>query len=199
MEDFQSNGRLYMNTLRFFRKKETEDKLRSDSSEGLQASYPAKGMKIRFEKAKGLQLELVGQLRFDHEHDEDINIFSMYGITELNQDILIDERVLGFGDTAVVIVKGDAFTDRIVRECETRGWKYQFGLVDYVDKETHGGYMGPFRKYSDLEYQSEYRVAVRTNLRGPVGDFCIGDIRDISCLCDSKSVKEYFSNAHRHH
>jgi hypothetical protein len=36
----------------------------------------------------------------------------MYAITELNQDILIDERVLGFGDTAVVVVKGDQFVTR---------------------------------------------------------------------------------------
>ena len=190
MEDFYSTGRLYMNTLRFFKKNEKEDNLRHDPSEGLLASYPA--AMIGFEKLKGVELHVNGPLQLDQENDEDINIFSMYGITERNLHFIVDEKALEFGDTAVVITQGPEFQKRVICECKKKGWDYSFGLVDYVDKETYSGPMGPFRKYSDRAYQSEYRIAVKANLKKPVEDFQIGDISDISCLCDSSSLREQF-------
>jgi len=191
MEEFVTEGRIYMNTLKYFKDLESKDALRSDKSEGLTASYPAHKMRIH---VGGHEIKnLTGQVRFGHPEHEKIAIFSMYALTELNLDAIIDDRVLGFGDTTVVITKADEFMDRIRQECEKRNWLYQTDLVTYVHKDTHEGDMGVFRKYSDLSYQSEFRIAVKSGRSGPIDDFYIGDISDIVQFCDSATVKSQFN------
>ncbi len=190
MEEFVSEGRLYMNTLRYFQELEAKDFLRADKSEGLSASFPAH--KMRFYVDDHEIKHLNGRVRFGHPAYDKIAIFSMYALTEFNLDTIIDDRVLEFGDTTVVILKGDDFIDRIRRECEKRKLLFQTGLVTYVCKDTHEGDMGPFRKYSDLAYQSEFRIAVKSGRDGPIDDFYIGDISDIVHFCNSSTVKSQF-------
>ena len=178
-----------MNTLRYFKTLEAKDRLRADKSEGLAASYPAAKMKI---SVGGHEIRnLVGQVRFGHPDEEHIAIMSFYAITDLNLDVVVDDRALGFGDTAVVITDGPRFIELLSRECERRSWKWQSGLVDYVDKDTHQGDMGAFRKYSDLSYQSEFRIAVRTGRGGPIEDLYLGDLSSLTETCEASELKEF--------
>lgn len=193
VEDF-CKGKLYMNTLKYFKQIEAKDPLRGDKSEGLCESHPADMCQLFIQEgSEWLPIKnLIGQLRFDDPGDNDINIFSLYAITEKNEDLLVDDRVLGFGDTAAIILQGDEFLIRVRNAFEKKGWTYDHGLVDYVDKKTYSGQMGAFRKYSDLEFQSEFRIATKTKRQRPIDDFHIGDIRDITRVCDSKTVRDLF-------
>ena len=190
LEEFCNQGKLYMNTLKFF--KESEDKLRGDKSEGLTESHPAKDCTLSIlENSEWLPINgLTGQLRFGDSRDININIFSLYAITEKNEDLLVDSGVLRFGDSAAIILEGDEFLHRVKNEIERKGWTYNHDLVDYVDKHTHSGQMGPSRKYSDSEFQSEFRIATMGNRGGPIDDFYIGDLRDITVLTDIKTLRE---------
>ncbi len=179
-----------MNTLKYFKRLEANDALRSDKSEGLHSSFPADKMRI---KVGALELpNLFGQVKFGDPEDDSITIFSIYALTELNRNVIVDDKVLGFGDTAVVIRRGDEFIERVTHECERRGWGYKIDLVDYVDKTSHQGRMGPFRKYSDLDFQSEYRIAFRSGRPGAITDFYVGDLSDITEICESRLVKSGF-------
>ena len=192
LEDFCCNGRLYMNTLKFF--KDSEDKLRGDKSEGLSESHPAKDCQLSIQvNSEWLPINgLTEQFRFGDPHNINTNIFSLYAITEKNEDQFVDYNVHGFGDSAGVIVQGDEFLHRVKEAIEKRGWTYNYDLVDYVDKHKYSGQMGPFRKYSDLEFQSEFRIATVANRGGPLDDFCVGDLRDITVRTDTKTLCDRF-------
>jgi hypothetical protein len=193
VEDF-CNGKLYMNTLKYFKQIEAKDPLRGDKSEGLYESHPAEMCQLFIQEgSEWLPIKnLTKQLRFDDPGDNDTNIFSLYAITEKNENLLVDDRVLGFGDTAAIILEGDEFLIRVKKAFEKKGWAYDHDLVNYVDKNKYSGEMGTFRKYSDLEFQSEFRIATKTKRQGPIDDFYVGDIRDIIRVCDIKTVRNLF-------
>jgi hypothetical protein len=193
VEDF-CKGKLYMNTLKYFKQIEANDPLRGDKSEGLCESHPADMCQLFIqEDLEWLPIKgMIGQLRFDDPSDKDTNIFSLYAITEENENLLVHDRVLGFGDTAAIILQGDEFLIRVKKAFEKKGWAYDLGLVDYVDKNKYSGEMGAFRKYSDLDFQREFRIATKTKRQGPIDDFHIGDISDIIRVCDSKKVCDLF-------
>jgi hypothetical protein len=191
VEDFCYKGKLYMNTLKFFNELEAKDILRGDKSEGLAESHPSE--KCHFfikEDTRWLEINgLTGQVRFGDSRDKDINIFCLYAVTEKNEDSLVDEGALRLGDYAAIILEGDEFLTRVKKAFEERQWAYCHDLVDYIDKNTYSGPMGPFRKYSDREFQSEFRIASKTNQQKAIDNFYIGDIRDITRLCDSKTIR----------
>lgn len=102
--------------------------------------------------------------------------------------MLFDPRILAFGETAVVILDCNDFADRVRKAFKGRGWKAEAGVVDYVDKNEHVGAMGALRKYDELVHQSEYRFVAYTDGDAAIDDFYIGDITDISIMCDSKCL-----------
>ena len=171
-----------MNTLTHFRNLEKDD-LRGDCSEGLSFSKHAKGEKITILET-GIEYAIADQIRFHDRNSEFYKIFSFYGVTRSNIN-KFDQRLRKFGDTAVIIIDGNELIHRIIRAAKTRNFGYRIESVSYVNKEKHNGEMGPFRKYSDLNYQSEFRIAFSMNQKGPLEDFYIGDIRDISVMYDS--------------
>lgn len=183
-----------MNTLKFFKENEANDHLRMDKSEGLSESHPADMCQMFIQKdSEWLPIKnLIEQFRFDDPDDKNTNVFSLYAITEKNEDLLVDDQMLGFGDTAAIILHGDEFLNRVRKAFDKKGWPYDLGLVNYVDKNKYSGEMGAFRKYSDREFQSEFRIATKTKRQGPIDDFHIGDIRDIIRVCDSKALHGLF-------
>lgn len=179
---FRSRGHMYMNTLTHFRELE-KDELRGDCSEGLSHSRHAKGEEITILET-GTKFKISDQIRMHDPNSDYYKIFSFYGITRQNIN-KFDERIKDFGDTALVILDGMQLIDRIIAEAERIKIPYRIESVEYIDREKHNGDMGPFRKYSDLSYQSEFRVAFRMKHKNSLRDFCIGDISDISAMYES--------------
>lgn len=192
LEEFCDSGRIYMNALRYFKPFENGDTLRGDKSEGLLASFPARRVSLSVKKEGGVVpiKGLINQFQIGDPRDEFTKIFSLTAITNRNETDLFDDRLIGFGDSVALILDGDEFLRRVRKAFEARGLLCRHGLVEYINKHTYTGETGPFRKYSDLEFQSECRIATQTNFPGPVSDLSIGSIRDISELGESKTLRQ---------
>jgi hypothetical protein len=169
-----------MNSLSYFRELEF-DGFRSDKSEGLVYSRDADGESITIDN---VEYTVRNQIRFNEPDAKLKKIFSMYSVTQENMNSH-DARLKDFGESAVVILNGNEFLKRIEAAAKEQDFSCEFGMVDYIEKKVHKGSMGPFRKYSELLYQSEYRVLFHDRDEGALADFSIGDIRDISVLCSS--------------
>jgi hypothetical protein len=105
-----------------------------------------------------------------------------------------------FGDVAVVIKDLKEFIERI----KTASIKKEMGLfqapVEYIDKKVHQGKMGPFRKFSEYEYQSEFRFVLDSEVQMSK-EFIklpIGDIRDITMVCPSDKLSELPNKVQRY-
>jgi hypothetical protein len=108
-----------------------------------------------------------------------------------------DMRV--FGDTAVVVHDVEEFKRRIVvalsddRYGSIRafpGHKIVDGTVQYVPRTYHGD-MGPFRKFEEYAYQSEWRIAlIDESAQGQQRSFQleIGDLTDITTVLRSEEL-----------
>jgi hypothetical protein len=190
LEQFRSEGQLYMNTLEYFNRLETADAVRGDPSEGLNASHPLRSMQISIslERVGGrLPLTAVsGRLRFGDTRAAEINVFCLYAVTG-KKNMVVDDRMLKFGgDAAVIILDVPEFVRRVHKALDTRGWPYESALIDYVDKESHSGPMGPFREYADRNYESEFRIAVHSKLKRPIDELKIGDLSDITQIGNAR-------------
>jgi hypothetical protein len=197
VEEFCYTGRLYMNTLNFFKTLEANDELRSDPSEGLISSHAASKTQL-FVESQGNLLpikNLIGQLKLSDKRDQEINVFSLYAITENIVDV--DDRVFSFGDCVALIQNSYEFLQRLKKALENSDWDYRVGLVDYVDKDNYSGEMGAFRKYSGLEYQSEFRIVIHAKKNAPLTDLYLGDLRDITHLIDAQTVKRLPKELHK--
>lgn len=69
------------------------------------------------------------------------------------------------------------------------GLNLKAGLIEYLDPATYRGRMGTFRKYSDFEYQSEYRLALEPGFGKPYS-LRVGDLSDIAELGDLDQVND---------
>jgi hypothetical protein len=88
---------------------------------------------------------------------------------------------LGYGPACVVLRDASEFFKRIQDAVLRLGQSVQFGLVDYLDKATYHGRMGPFRKYGDHRSDSEFRILVTPGLGKPL-ELRLGSLRGIAML-----------------
>jgi|TARA_B110001469_G_C9470134_1_gene236336 hypothetical protein len=183
LKEFRETGKMYMNTLTYFRNLEDDDE-RSDISEGLSYSRHAEGEMVTIGSD---DFTIRGQVKMNDSNSCNYKIFSLYGQNEKNLN-RINNRMLEFGDSAVIITEPSSFLDRFIRAAEQLKIEYSFQPVEYVSKEEYCGHMGPYRKYSDLKYQSEFRIVMKLEHSKPLKDFYIGDIRDITKIYPSDHV-----------
>lgn len=104
----------------------------------------------------------------------------MYMFTDW-PDFCFDHRNIGFGDTAILITDLIEFLKRVKAAAAAVEKPIFHGPVEYVDKKIHDGQMGPFRKFSEYEYQSEFRLVMvgTENEPNKSTKLSVGDIRDI--------------------
>jgi hypothetical protein len=84
------------------------------------------------------------------------------------------------------------WTTRLAEGAQVTGKRLLHGPVEYVDKRYHDGQMGPFRKFSEYEYQSEFRfvmVGKKSGPRKPI-KLSVGNIRDIVMVSSSAQLPE---------
>lgn len=186
------DGNLYMNTDKYFTKSDSSDALRSDPHEGADEALQISSVCMRnsfgnWKPIGGVQSPLV----FWQGCRRASNILCMYMLTD-EPDFYFDERVIGFGDLTVLITDLPAFIRRYRAAAQAAGKQALHAPVEYIDKCHYHGSMGPFRKFAEYQYQSEFRFVLlgangesREAVRLP-----IGDIRDITTVMQSTQLPD---------
>ncbi len=197
MKDLLTNGRLYMQSLREFRK--LEDPVRSDPHEALAKCWQAD--KARLDVRQGDEWlpvgGIVGQMLFYEERAEAANAYCLFALRGSHAEAFVEGRFphpvhvgsLDFGDSVVVFIDGDEFVRRVRKACEQAALSLTYGLVEYVDREQYHGPMGPLRKFSTFDYHSEFRFVVTPELN-PARTVTLGSLQDIAFMCPVEELNE---------
>lgn len=191
MTDFL-DGNLYMNTDEFFTETESVDVLRSDIHEGVDEARQFKRISIKAGPGIWTPIEgALSPLMYRYGGKEVRHVLCMYMFTD-KPNFRFDQRNIGFGDAAVLITDLKEFVRRIKTAAEATGKRLLHGPVEYVDKHFHDGQMGPFRKFSEYEYQSEFRfvmIGTTGESRKPIR-LSVGSIRDIVMVSSSAKLPD---------
>lgn len=186
VENFLS-GNLYMNTASHFSTFDKTDVVRSDADEGVDEAWQIKEMSVADEKGNWIPIKgIQSPVLYRHNIKRGINIFCMYALPDTSGHVF-DNRNLDFGEVGVVITDAKKFVERFRKAALNAGRDAGQGPVEYVEKATHDGAMGPFRKFNSYSYQNEFRFAVDGGDETPL-NFPIGDIRDICMVGPSAEI-----------
>ena len=185
-EDFL-NGNLYLNTFAYFSQLDQSDIVRSDPHDG--AIEARQVLEVAIQEPTGNWIPIGGVQSPIIVHNDEIsnlNILCFYTLTDRPGDEF-DDRNLEFGEVAVFISNLPEFIRRVRQAVAVSSWTVAHGPVEYVKRKTHDGLMGPFRKFQDYSYQSEFRFVFTTGKRSPLR-LEIGSLRDIVHVTTSSKV-----------
>ena len=186
LEDFL-NGSLYLNTCAYFSQLDQSDIVRSDPHDG--ATEARQILEVAIKDSIGNWIPISGvENPIISRSDEisNLNILCFYMMTDLPKDEF-DERNLEFGNVAVFISNLSDFIQRVNRAAASSNWVVTKGPVEYVERNAHNGFMGPFRKFKNYSYQREFRFVFSTEKRMPIR-LEVGNLRDIVYVTSSSKV-----------
>ena len=216
-EDFL-NGKLYCNTVRYFRGNESEDSKgnkRYDKFEGaaflppstfrITARYPDEGGRVESHTIPAE--DLAGPITVMPDLIADLNVFCMFawsapkvGESAVRIDLEsqlggVENCVDDFGPHTVVVKDVTEFLRRVdlAAQQDSRVLKDFRGPVRYVKPETQptDPFTVPLFKQERFSHQKEYRFVFHTNLEParPL-ELRIGDIRDIAFRMSTENIYE---------
>lgn len=198
-------GKIYMNTLEYFRNCENE--VHKDNLEGADALHQADRIVSLTIEATNIKPIILtkdsGLINFSmgSEHNRYINIYCMYLWTIIrDKQSEIDNRLLEFGDTALIITNRNEFIRRVLKSVKQEGYNCQYGLIEYFDEETFHGDVGIFKKRKSFEYMNEFRIAVAARMDNKPYILNIGSISDISVIIkphDTNGLQVKFNDFER--
>ena len=195
LRELRIQGRLFMNELGYFRKLDA-DAVRSDGDEGLTYCYQSARMvmEVRAEGDWHRVGGIIGAIKIREESDAAGNLYCMFALRASHAEAFadaarppVDLRNRAFGDSAVVITEADEFLRRVAAAAEREGLRLRMGPVEYVDEGSYHGPMGPFHKFSDYSYQSEFRVLAEPGCARP-RSLVLGSIEDISVMVAAENI-----------
>jgi hypothetical protein len=188
------DGKLYLNTNKFFGAIDGSDAVRFDPFDGIDQSLQVKEVSIAAPGDDWTPIGgIINPVVFRSRESEKLNVLCMYALSD-QRDQPFDTRNLAFGETAVLIGNPIEFIRRVKVAATALDKQAFHGPVEYVDKRTYHGDMGPFRKFAGHAYQNEFRV-VLTNGTGHPCRLNIGDIRDIAVRGPSKDIPKLQQSA----
>ncbi|TDR51301.1 hypothetical protein DFP85_11883 [Halomonas ventosae] len=186
VQDFL-DGNLFMNTDAYFSQLDTTDELRADAHEGLDEAWQVKDISIMDDSGEYVPIGGVqNPVGYRYGQKANINILCLYMFRN-DSSFGFDERNIGFGNTAILINDAKEFVNRLKAASSSAGRSVLQGPVEYVEKNTYHGTMGPFRKFSEYSYQSEFRFVLFGGTAEPI-KFPIGDLRDICNVVPSSEL-----------
>lgn len=204
MKNFYEKGELYFNTFDFFRNLEYTNDGRADSNEYCAYHYAGDRIKdvslslyhngldqppLRFVGGKELE-ELTITTGEEKEYTHLYSLSSIDLEWSLNNNYIIDTS--NFANTknyVVVILNTNEFINRVVHHLEN--YVFQAKFIEYVDKKSYTGVMGPFRKFNDYALQNEYRIAVNFKTKEPKIIY-LGSLSDIAH--EPQNYKEFMKS-----
>lgn len=192
-------GSLYAKTLKYYREleEETGDKEIGDCFEAMVHVNEAI-IKI---PSTGEEIELKDEL-IKTTHSDDF-VFCMFGIyPQLEQFSFTEQqkdKMLSFGDTALIILDSTAFIERVKKAAEKAGFIAHFSAVKYYDETVDNANMIidmlsgmhniAFWKREAYRYQQEGRfIFISEECHDDHIILDIGDISDISIALPSEQV-----------
>ena len=169
-----------MNSTNYFRKIEN-DIARGDKLENADYCIQADGGKFQMEINGEWQeiATLIGPIITSNNKNLNNNIFCMYAIKDITKYPIINPRCFSFGDTYALLIYGDDFLHRVLQKSKQDGLKTTWGLVEYVNRNTYEGKLGPLKKFDNFAYQSEFRIISEECNESP-RKLKIGNISDIA-------------------
>ncbi|MGJ8734915.1 MAG: hypothetical protein ACSHW4_17285 [Cellulophaga sp.] len=195
IEALQNKGLLYLNTVDFFKKLESEQGTRGDLLEG------ATEIRNVLEKDKSIltinpgakseiKINLTkAQIRQFYNYKGNIfSLFSIFNNKEETQVIEFDKSMKTFGETALIITNVNEFLKRLKLELEKQKFKFIWGIVDYYNEnERNLKELDIFSKASTFQNQNEFRVYVENVNNKPL-KIEIGSIKEISYIIESEKL-----------
>lgn len=215
-DQFMTGG-LYLNTLEYFKKAETESSDgRIDSTEAVAAWLQPDDIRIKLNipeigDCEITKKDLAGPVCLSFDHHNYLHLFCMYAIyttgfeaidgkidcapedvEDLQRQVKIDERCLKFGKFAI-ITPAVAFLDNLKKALKIQNYKATGKLVEYYDNEVFHGMIPmadiPFMKQKRFSYQREFRLCVDAGCKTDSAlTINIGDISHICVKVDADNL-----------
>ena len=205
MEKFYKTGELCINTFDLFRKLEEKPDGRADKHEYASTHFAGEKSKYLTVKIiphdKHLQPTTVSgskdfqALTLDFGNDKEFShLYSMCAVNPIGiketKELIDVKNFAPDKDYVVLIHNGTEFLKRLDSKLKKLERECKYALIDYVDKKSYTGPMGPFRKFDDFSYQKELRFAfLFENLEQKF--IHIGSIEDIAY--PPMNEKEFYS------
>jgi len=175
MRALRERGEVFMQPLERYRTME-RDQERADPYEGVSVLLqPPRLVRIRLDNLEIPPCDLTRAVRISNGADRACAVYCMTSITDttVNRHLrlgtpLIDPRLRGFGDIAIVVTDARVFIERLTRALRRAGLESEGRLVEYLSVDSHHGDWGPFRKSHWFEHQQEWRLAVRNPPSDPL-------------------------------
>lgn len=208
LREMQSDGLFYCNTITYFASIDG-DINRSDNFENVfETKYfetPNLEIKVVNDNQdcnKGWKKLGANNLQLRHFYEKPIgNIFciSAFNLNPINPINIFhfDERLIEFGNCALVIMNQPLFLERLNEKLEElikSGIMHEKGFIKYSDLRAHSGEVSLFQKDNRFAFQEEFRIYLKTD-KYEVNDpfkFYIGDISDISEIIDLYRVRSFY-------
>lgn len=179
-------GDLHMGPLEYFANLE-DDALRSDRNEGADFAMQISELAVQNKRGEFVPIGgIINPIVSRPRKPSGVNVFCMYALS-MPGGFPIHARNLDFGDSYVVLTNGQEFLNRVRSAPLPKGRKLHWGLIQYVDRTTYDGPLGPFRKFGDFSYQQEFRLAVSGG-DGSKFELAIGDISDICVVGPTSEI-----------
>jgi hypothetical protein len=200
MEQLLLEGVVYMNPLSWFKKTEAGES-RLDPDEGLVFSKQGRGAIVEVYTQGALRPEpgdVIGQVLVGNTALDDVNVYSLHARRASACKDIIELHRFRFGDAAVVFTNFGEFLKRLTLAANREGRQIVSNLVTYVDRETHDGTMGVFRKFATrrpvdaakqsqeraFSEESEWRAAIIPGTGKPL-PLRLGNLSDIAKIIDT--------------
>ncbi|VDH16856.1 Uncharacterised protein [Algoriella xinjiangensis] len=98
------------------------------------------------------------------QYNHNYLLYSLFAVTqeylESIDSFKIDERMIDFGDTAVIIQNPKSFLNSILYELKKQNISYKYNIVKYDDFNDKKTNMNPFKKKIEHIHQSEFRIII---------------------------------------
>ena len=190
INEFQKEGLLYCNTLDYFAKYESSDRVRGDRLETAfhfeRLTNQVLFIKDVYGNFNPIGNALSGQI-ITHYHDFG-NIFCMFAPTvndikktEEPSSLVFDDRFHQFGDTCCIISDMKEFLNRLDNCLEQECYEYERHIVEYVNLSMFDGFRQVYQKDESYSWQKEFRIFIRSNSHKPI-QIKLGDLSDISIV-----------------
>lgn len=185
--DLYENGTVYMNTLKYFR--EIEDENRGDPNEGaidLTAArngtfrVPWSDQDFKFIRARYGSFLQTGNLYC-------LYCMSSYGFPN-PLEFKFDDRNIEFGSYCLMIKKPGVFLERLERALKKQNYRFKHGFVNYYQEKTRMKNLGPFDKPEKFEYQKEFRFFVENDRLEPI-KVNIGSMKSYTEVHEAEGLK----------
>lgn len=179
MKAFYEKGEMFFNTFLYFKKLEQNGDGRADKNEYCSAHYSGEYLKkyITLEIKEQDSDKTIGvlngknglkDLTLDLGNDKEFtHLYSMSYIdlnwTIKNDLVMSPENFAPGKDFAVLIYDMNTFIEKVTTKLNEQNFNYAIKPIEYVNKKSYSGKMGPFRKFDDFSYQNEFRIVVNFN------------------------------------